>query len=98
MPYLCCSARAGQSYLAHKAGSGDPLRATTLEAETTDRGEGNRLGNLGLAYAALGDLVRARELWEQALKIYEATEDPRAKQVRGWLAALEESSTEARAV
>jgi hypothetical protein len=34
MPYLCCSAHAGQLCLAHKARSGDSLRATTLEGET----------------------------------------------------------------
>jgi tetratricopeptide (TPR) repeat protein len=57
------------------------------------RSEGVWLGNLGNAYAALGDLARARELWEQALSIFEDIEDPRAEQVRGWLAALGESDT-----
>jgi tetratricopeptide (TPR) repeat protein len=33
------------------------------------RGEGNALGNLGLAYAALGEARRAIEFYEQALVI-----------------------------
>ena len=33
------------------------------------RGEGNALGNLGLAYAALGDARKAIEFYEQALVI-----------------------------
>jgi len=30
----------------------------------------------------------------QALRIFEAIEDPNAEQVRGWLAALEEGGTD----
>ena len=33
------------------------------------RGEGNALGNLGTAYAALGQVERAIDLLEQALRI-----------------------------
>jgi hypothetical protein len=35
-----------------------------------------------------GDAARARDLWQQALRIYEAIEDPNAERVRGWLAGL----------
>ena len=38
----------------------------------------------------LGDRTKAREMWEKALAIYEAIEDPRAERVRGWLQGLEE--------
>jgi len=70
-------------------------QALKIAREIGDRGgEGNALGNLGLAYKDLGDLARARELWEQALRIFEEIEDPRAEQVRGWLAALEEGGEE----
>jgi len=37
---------------------------------------------------------RARDHWEQALRIHEAIEHPAAQRVRGWLAALEESDTD----
>ena len=45
--------------------------ASRSEAERTAarRGEGNHLGNLGLAYAALGDARRAIDYYEQALAI-----------------------------
>ena len=54
------------------------------------RSEGAWRANLGMAYKNLDDLVRARQLWEQALKIYEAIEDPNAERVRGWLKQLNE--------
>jgi len=38
---------------------------------------------MDLAYKRLGDAARARELWEEVLHIYEATEDPNADEVRG---------------
>ncbi len=49
------------------------------------RGEGNHLGNLGMAYADLGDGERARKLWQEALAILEAIGSPYAERVRGWL-------------
>ena len=73
-------------------------QALVVACEIGDRrNEGNWLGNLGLAYESLGDLVRARGLWEQALRIFEEIEDPRAEQVRGLLAALEEGGGEVKA-
>jgi len=50
--------------------------------------QGNRLANLGLLARDQGDAARARDLWQQALRIYEAIEDPNAERVRGWLAEL----------
>ena len=40
------------------------------------RGEGAALGNLGLAYAALGQTERAIGLLEQALRIGQEIKDP----------------------
>ncbi len=40
------------------------------------RGEGAALGNLGVAYARLGDTDKARGLLEQALAIGRQIEDP----------------------
>ena len=45
---------------------------------------------LGVACRVLDGTAWARDLWEQALAIYEAIEDPNAERVRGWLAELEE--------
>ena len=64
-------------------------QALAIAREIGDRrGEGNRLANLGLLVKGQGDLARARQLWEQALEIYEAIEDPNAKRVRGCLDEL----------
>jgi hypothetical protein len=58
--------------------------------------EGNRLGNLGLAYAALGEVFPDGDrpgtinYYEQALAIFEAIEDPNAEKVRRWLAELDQ--------
>ncbi|WP_141706497.1 MULTISPECIES: tetratricopeptide repeat protein [Methanosarcina] len=41
------------------------------------RGEGNRLGNLGLAYYRLGEPRKAIEFLKQSLAIGKAIEDPR---------------------
>jgi hypothetical protein len=41
------------------------------------RGEGNALGNLGIAYAGLGETTKATPLLEQALVIARAIKDPR---------------------
>jgi hypothetical protein len=43
---------------------------------------------MGQAHSRLGDPARAPELWEEALRIYEAIEDPNADEVRGWLEGL----------
>ena len=47
------------------------------------------LANMGLLVEEQGDPSRARELWEQALRIYEAIQDPNAERVRGWLAGMD---------
>ena len=52
------------------------------------RGKENRLVNLGVLAKGQGELARARQLWEQALDIFESIEDPNAEQVRGWLDEL----------
>jgi len=46
------------------------------------RGEGNHLGNLGNAYKNLGEIEKAREFMEAALKIFEEIESPNANIVR----------------
>ncbi|HQE92986.1 MAG TPA: tetratricopeptide repeat protein [Anaerolineae bacterium] len=53
------------------------------------RGEGAGLANMGLAHKLLGEPERARVLWQAALAIYEAIEDPHADRVRQWLADLD---------
>jgi len=54
--------------------------ATTAAREIGDRqGEGNHLGNLGLAYSALGETRRAIEYYEQALKIAREIGDRRGE-------------------
>jgi len=57
------------------------------------RGEGNRLGNLGLAYAHLGEADQARRYWTSALQVFEALENSNAEQVRGWLAGLDDPAS-----
>jgi len=52
------------------------------------RREGADLANMGQAYKELGDVGRARELWEEALRIFEAIEDPHAEWVRRRLKEL----------
>jgi tetratricopeptide (TPR) repeat protein len=60
-----------------------------ITREIGDRsGEGNALANMGLAYEKLENPGRARDLWQQALAIYEAIEDPAAARVREWLEGL----------
>jgi len=56
------------------------------------RGEGNHLGNLGSAYAALGEVKRARESWQQSLAIFEEIGDSRSERVREWLEELDKRS------
>ncbi len=41
------------------------------------RGRGSALGNLGIAYARLGQAEKAAGLWRQAKAIGEAIKDPR---------------------
>jgi tetratricopeptide (TPR) repeat protein len=53
------------------------------------RGEGNHLGNLGLAYRDLGDIPRARQYLSQALTIFEEIKSPYADQARRQLAELD---------
>jgi tetratricopeptide (TPR) repeat protein len=52
--------------------------------------EGSVLSNLGDAYSALGEKKKARELFQDALVIFEAMESPNAEKVRGWLKELDE--------
>ena len=55
-------------------------QALTISQEIGDRrNEGNWLANMGLDYKQLGDETRAREMWERALAIFEAIEDPNAE-------------------
>jgi tetratricopeptide (TPR) repeat protein len=49
-------------------------------------GGGANLGNLGLAYAALGEARQAIAHAEAALQIFEQIEDPNAARVRAQLA------------
>ena len=66
-------------------------QALSVAREIGDRRmEGNALANLGLLAEGQGELAHARELWEQALRIFEAIEDPNAERVRGWLKELNE--------
>ena len=53
-------------------------QALKISRETGDRrGEGNHLGNLGLAYSDLGEPRKAIEFLKQSLSIGKAIEDPR---------------------
>ena len=52
------------------------------------RRESAHLGNLGKAYSQLGDWSKARELWEKALAVFDAIDDPHGRQVRQALAGL----------
>ena len=55
-------------------------RQLVIAREIGDRrGEGNALGNLGLAYAALGETRRAIELYEQQLVIAREIGDRRGE-------------------
>jgi tetratricopeptide (TPR) repeat protein len=66
-------------------------QALEIASEIDDQwGEANALANLGLAYRDLGEPAPAGEYWTEALALYEAIEDPRAEQVRRWLAELGE--------
>jgi len=48
------------------------------------RGEGNALGNLGNAYAALGETKRAIEFYEQRLKIAQEIGDRQGESNACW--------------
>jgi tetratricopeptide (TPR) repeat protein len=63
--------------------------ALAIAREIGDRlGEGNRLGNLGLAYRDLGQVERAIEYYEQALAIFEEIKSPYTEQARRQLDEL----------
>jgi hypothetical protein len=49
---------------------------------------GQFIARLDLLARDQGNAARARDLWQQALRIYEAIEDPNAGRVRGWLAEI----------
>ncbi len=52
-------------------------QALVIAREIGDRrGEGNALGNLGIAYADLGQVERAIGLLEQAMRIGQEIKDP----------------------
>lgn len=53
------------------------------------QGEGNSLGNLGLAYDSLGQYDKARECYEQSISILVDIKSPNAATVRKWLSKLE---------
>jgi len=52
------------------------------------RGEGNWLGNLGIAYRNLGQIEKAIKYYQETLKIFEEIKSPNADVVRGWLEYL----------
>ena len=65
------------------------LEALELAQEIGAQEEmGYALMNAGRITSYMGDMAGARKLLEKALAIYEAIENPNAKQVRGWLEAL----------
>ena len=53
------------------------------------RAEGSNLGNLGIAYHALGQVEKARPMLTQSLAIFEDIQSPTAELVRKWLAELD---------
>ena len=59
------------------------------------RGEGAALGNLGMAYAALGDRERAITYTQDALEIFEQIESPYADMARKRLAELQQQTPSA---
>jgi len=62
-------------------------RQLAIAREIEDRqGEGNALGNLGIAYAALGETEKANALLEQALQIGQAIKN--IEIIRGATAGL----------
>ncbi|MBK8615932.1 MAG: tetratricopeptide repeat protein [Anaerolineales bacterium] len=52
------------------------------------RGEGNALANLGLSHKELGEIDKARKVWQEALEIFRAIESPHVASVEKWLADL----------
>jgi tetratricopeptide (TPR) repeat protein len=52
------------------------------------RGEAEDLANLGLICSQQGDVARARQHATEALALLVSLEDPRAEQIRAWLALL----------
>ena len=66
-------------------------QALAISREIGDRrGEGADLGNLGLAYAALGQVDKAREYLAMSLAVFDKIKDPRAEQVKRLLEELDE--------
>ena len=69
--------------------SGGLLIATFVQANDGEigdsRGEGNHLGNLGIAYYSLGQVEQAWRYWQASLQIYEEIKSPNAATVRGRL-------------
>jgi tetratricopeptide (TPR) repeat protein len=62
-----------------------------LAYETHDRaGEASALMHIGLNCGALGDIARARDSWRHALALFRMMGDPRADQIRAWLAAVDQ--------
>ena len=75
--------------------------ASRSEAERTEArsSEGRHLGNLGLAYAALGQIELAIEHYQKALAIAQEFGDRRAEALRSWnLGLLYEDTDPTKAV
>ena len=75
-------------------------QALQIAREIGDRrNEGVWLGNLGLAYSALGEMERAIEYYQQGLQIAREIGDRRVEALTSWnLGLLYEDSEPARAV
>ena len=61
-------------------------QALVISREIGDRqGEGNHLGNLGIAYLSLGKKEKACGLWNKSIAILEAIESPKSNTVQQWI-------------
>jgi len=57
------------------------------------RGEGNQLGNMGIAYSNLGQRDKARKYWIDALHIFREIKSPHTERVENWLSEFDEKSS-----
>ena len=64
------------------------------EKSATDAAKGLVLGNLGSAYAYLGEGEKAKEYLLEAIAIFEEIKDPRAEQVRNTLERLDTNNSQ----
>ena len=82
----------GQHRLLDRGQSQYYEEALTSAREAGDqRGEGNWLGNLGLAYRDLDQVDLARQYLDQSLAIFELINSPSADVIRDWLSELEDA-------